>query len=130
METLDCGHEPDAKAVAKLKRDGFGGVGYGEAADGKRHCYACCAKHEREAMRETGKAILYLVRDNGAYSVQDWAGHLRFRISSMTRGRHNIAGSRRDVWFRVPDDMNYWHGVQYGENTQAVRCRRTKQNAV
>ena len=118
---LDCGHEPSP-------HEDFT-TGYGIDKDDKKHCWACCAARECAAMIETGKAMLYLTMDKGRkWHVTDWPGHLVFKVSSYRKGRHNIASTRIDVWFRGPDGHT-WHGVQYGENTEIVHCRRTREKA-
>lgn len=120
-EMLDCGHMSTP--------DGFA-TGY--ACDGdKRICYDCCAKIERQAMIDTGKATLYLVGgqdEHCGYEVTNWPGNMRFNVRSSRRGRHNMTGKRIDVWFVGPD-RHWWWGVQYGDMTQIVHCKRTKEVA-
>lgn len=72
-------------------------------------------------MDKHGKTTLYL--SNG--EVTNWPGTLRFPLWSSKRGRHNIAGTRKDVWFK-DGSGNMWHGVQYGEFTQICHCKRLK----
>lgn len=126
---LECGHEPSVGATV--------GTGYGQDADGKRYCYACCATRDREQMVRDGKATLYLSRDETgpavgnmgprySYKVTNWPGSLVFKVGGAIRhGKHNIARTRSDVWFTGPDGKE-WHGVQYGDNTQLCHCRRIK----
>lgn len=88
-------------------------------------------------MRKEGKIALYLVpisakdREEGKapysakYKVTNWPGHIFAWVRHCNKGRHNIAGTRIDVWF--PFEGFMWHGVQYGENTQIVYCKRTKE---
>jgi hypothetical protein len=113
MELLDCGH-PVSEHLSIT-------TGYGTDKDGKKHCYECCAVRDKAAMIEDGKATLYLAKNE----VTNWPGSLRFAVSYTRKGRHNIAGSRHDVWFTGPDGKR-WHGVQFGENTQLCHCRRIK----
>jgi hypothetical protein len=128
--TLDCGHAPSPHSSFT--------TGYGESRDGRRICYECCAALDRQDMLETGRATLYLCRTQavvgsgsippgfirgGTWKATNWPGSLSFPISHLTEGRHNIAGKRFDAWFTGPDG-NVWHGVQYGENTQILHCRR------
>jgi hypothetical protein len=114
METatlLDCGHP----------------VSDGKDANGKKHCYACCAEQDRKQMRETGRITLYLSDDSkafGTYKVTNWPGSLTFPCHSPRTGRHNIAGKRIDVWFTF--EGQDWHGVQYGDNTQICHCKKVK----
>jgi len=76
-------------------------------------------------MIQSGRATLYLVKnDAGEWSATNWPGSLRFEIHHVRIGRHNIARTRKDVWFAA--DGAAWHGVQYGENTQILHCRKVK----
>ena len=76
-----------------------GGTGYGRTPEGSIHCYDCCG-------------------DN-------WPGTLSIPVVGQPNiGRHNIAGIRRDVWFCF-EGAN-WHGAQYGNNSDLVRCRKLK----
>ena len=126
-EVLDCGHTP-TQGVPMT-------TGYGTDKDGKRHCFACCAKRDKASMRETGKATLYLKRSDfllpvGGYhftgegTVSNWPGTLEYPCT-IRRGCHNIAGTRYDCWF-TDSDGHKWHGVQYGENTELCHCNRLK----
>jgi len=60
------------------------------------------------------------------HTLTNWPGTLRFDPHYIKKGRHNIAGTRYDVWFPGPDG-HIWHGINYGENTQITHCKRTKQ---
>jgi len=108
-------------------------TGYGLDRDNMKVCYPCCAGVDRAAMIERGRAALYLTwsrSDNGYTAplwVANWPGSLRFEVFDYSTGRHNIAGSRVDVWFIGPDGAVWW-GVQYGKNSDIVHCKRTKQN--
>lgn len=107
-----------------------GGAGYGHDNTGHRICYACCGLRDARQMRETGKAVLYLVeRENRAggasyrsYHVTNWPGTLDRPVKARRVGRHNIAGKRYDVWFTF--EGAEWHGVTYGDNTQLCHCKR------
>ena len=101
-----------------------GGTGYGMSKTGPI-CYACCAIDDQKYMRETGKIDLYLSKERDTYKITNWPGTLKFEPTSYRTGKHNIAGSRVDVWFVF--DGYWWHGVQYGEWTQICHCKRTKQ---
>lgn len=105
-----------------------GGSGYGlDPQTSAKVCYACCGLRDRESMIKHGDATLYLVRsDNGQWKITNWPASLSFPCGSPRKGRHNIAGSRYDAWFAGPDGF-IWHAVNYGENSQIARCRRTKE---
>lgn len=112
----DCGHmESDHSSFTR---------GYGENNEGKRLCWDCCAKAEREYMRTNGKNTLYLVKRNGQYFVTDWTGKVEFRVTSYSTSRHNIGGTRTDVWFKFENQT--WHGYQIGDFNQICHCKRNK----
>jgi len=113
-DMLDCGHEPSPHNVHT--------TGYGEDADGKRYCYACCGEREREDMKASGRAFLYLAGPETAPYVTDWPGTFKLPVLAMKRGRHNVAGVRTDVWFIFNGQR--WHGTRMGDNGTYVRCRR------
>lgn len=103
-----------------------GGTGYGvDPETDLLVCYACCGVQDRARMIETGRATLYLSSDRLPATVSNWPGTLTFPVTNILYGRHNIAGRRYDVYFRL--EGFWWHGVQYGDNTQIVHCKRTKQ---
>jgi len=113
-----CGKEkPDYKS---------GGTGYAQDEAGEKICYKCCADFDRAWMHQAGRVTLYLtVGENGQKQVNNWPATLVFPVHATKNGRHNIAGSREDVWFRGPDGYEWW-GVRYGSNTQLCHCKRTK----
>ena len=112
----DCGHDAGPSGC---------GTGYGRDANGRTHCYACCGKLDAEGMAETGRATLYLVGRWPEVRVTNWPDSLSFPVTGRRKGCHNIAGTRYDVWFRGPDGARWW-GVNYGEWSQILRCKRIK----
>ena len=110
-----------------------GGTGYAILRDSdSKVCYVCVAERDRKAMVETGHGNnlpLYLSKGNdGKWKVGNWPSTLTFPLMGdghPRKGTHNIAGTRYDVWFVGPDGY-VWHGVQYGEWTQVVHAKRTK----
>jgi hypothetical protein len=115
--------------------------GYALDHDNNKVCFDCCAVIDRESMIDRGdsKSLpLYLAKASrpplklcpeesySTYEVTNWCGTLRFKCGQPRKGRHNIAGSRHDVWFHGPDG-HVWHGVQFGEWTQVCHCKRTKE---
>ena len=112
-QLLDCGHKASEHSDFT--------TGYGVDAEGKKHCYECCAKQDKEWMIENGRITLYLSDDE----VTNWPGSLRFKVGYKKEGHHNMAGKRYDVWFTGPNGKN-WHGVQYGDNIQLCHCKRIK----
>ena len=120
----DCGHEESPHESITS--------GYGKDENGKTFCYACCAERDKAQMIRDGKTSLYLTHEafyplHGNYTdgtIQNWPNNLTFPCR-VKKGQHNIAGSRYDAWFIGPDG-NKWHGVQYGEWTQIIHCKRMK----
>lgn len=131
---LDCGHPASEHSECT--------TGYARDNQGRKHCYACCARQDREWMQAHGRITLYLttltptvhkgphgnnVRSFGMYGdckITNWPGSLTFK-GRFHLGRHNIAGTRYDVWFN-DEQGNPWHGIQYGEHAQIIRCRKLK----
>lgn len=106
------------------REDGDGASGYAIDKLGRRHCFECCADHDRAFMRATGRNTLYLTTSKtGPWRVSNWPGMLEFTAHGRV-GRHNIAGRRYD--FRFVFDGYWWHGVTYGDNTQIAHCRKTR----
>lgn len=121
---LDCGHTESPHSEYT--------TGYGMDSEGKKHCWECCAIHDINAMRETGRYTLYLcnhakgMSSPTRYYLSNWPGTLTLPVR-YSRGKHNMAGTRIDVWFNF--DGHVWHGVQYGEDTMICHVKRTKQTA-
>lgn len=107
-------------------------TGYGvyENHQGKveRLCFACCAQVDRAEMILTGRAILYLTKDEGGcrWKISNWPGSLRFAPHEV-KVRRICAGfcrvERRDVWWWYEGEL--WWGRGQGDN-DLIRCRRTK----
>jgi hypothetical protein len=117
MATFVC---IECRTTKTVKTDG--GTGYATFTRGKRGkvCYSCCAIRDQASMRKTGRATLYW-NDTGR-TVTNWPGTLSLGVTRVAKGRHNIAGTRTDVWFR--SNGQAWHGVTYGENTQLLHSHR------
>lgn len=86
---------------------------------------------EVQAMKETGRAVLYLwhTKPEGAQfsypsHVGTWASASQERFSiTYRKSRNNWGAQRTDVWFNF--DGSVWHGVNLGDN-DIVRVRRTQ----
>jgi len=100
------------------------GTGYATNDKGEKICYTCCARIELDFLIEHKKGILYLVQQDNRTVLQNWPGSLTINVSSMRKGKHNIARTRYDVWFSI--DKTNWHGVQYGETTQICHVKQLK----
>lgn len=100
-------------------------TGYGIDKRKRKVCFECCGAEDRREMLRTGKGVMYLTEKAGRFSVNNWPGTLTIAPDRVTKGRHNIAGSRYDVWFTL--DGHRYHGVNYGENSQILRVKRIGQ---
>jgi len=101
-------------------------TGYGTNSAGEKICYECCREFDKEWMSENDKITLYLTQaTTGRWRVTNWPGTLRFRVDETRKGKHNITGTRYDVWF-TDREGNRWWGVSYGENSQLCHCRKLK----
>lgn len=104
-------------------------TGYGEDDKGRPVCYPCCAADDRKHMIEHGRITLYLTSAADGkltkHSVSNWPGSLKFPVYHLRTGDHNMTGKRYDAWFEGPDG-HIWHGVQFGDMTQIIHCKRTK----
>jgi hypothetical protein len=128
--TFECA---DCKAHKPLNTSGHGcGTGYARAGqnDDTMICYECAGAREVRDLLATGKGCLYLSSGIGQtgrtfHKLANWPGTLEISLSmSPRKGRHNMAGTRYDVWFSWQG--RDWHGVQYGDNTQICHVRALK----
>lgn len=124
MKTFICAICSKTKPVNET---GTGGTCYAVNKSGRKVCYKCCANIDKDDMKKNKKIILYLVKEkNGkGHTVANWPGTLKIPVSYIQKGKHNIAGTRYDIWFEFNGYM--WYGVKYGENTQLCHCKQTKQ---
>jgi len=103
-------------------------TGYGVRDDGSKICFDCCGIRDKQIMIKAGNSKtlpLYLVVKEAQWWVTNWPNTLSFQVHHLRKGKHNIAGTRYDVWFQGPDNKT-WHGTQYGDWTQIVHCKRIK----
>lgn len=107
--------------------------GYGIDPQGEKHCFACCAGRDKQAMITQGTYTLYLTTviegspKQGLFTkckVTNWPGTLVFQGICWTNN-HNWGLTRYNVRFVGPD-QKVWYGVSIGDNTQLCHCRRTK----
>jgi hypothetical protein len=109
-----------------VREEGSYGIGYGLNKNKEKVCYQCCAEEDKKQMRETGKAVLYLIKNKeGTWEVTNWPGTLRFKAGYIKESRHNIARIRRDTW--IVFEGYYWHCIQYGDNSELCYCKKTKE---
>lgn len=114
--------------IIELQKNG--GTGYALNNSNELICYSCCGENDRQRMIDNKKIVLYLVTykdDFLKYLVINWPGTLRIPIRKVKIGKHNIAGTRTDVWFVF--NGYWWHGVNYGDNSQICHCKQTKERS-
>ena len=104
------------------------GTGYGIVPDTQEKvCYSCCGKMDERTLMNLKfgeKTVLYLSENkNGDWYVTNWPGTLKFKVWAK-EGHHNIARVRRDVWFTMRG--HYFHGTQYGNNSELCYIKRVK----
>lgn len=105
-----------------------GGTGYARTRSGKKICYECAGKRETKEISKKSpgsKHLFYLTKKDGRYVVTNWPGSIKYTVTGVKTGRHNIAGTRTDVWFK-DHDGNEWHGVQMGEYNQVLHATKIK----
>ena len=98
-------------------------TGYGTDKDGNKVCFDCCGLNdakELDGLQKGQKAIQYW---NGE-AITNWPGTLVIKPYYKTKGRHNIAGTREDIYFRF--NGNNFHATQYGNNSQIAHIRKIK----
>ena len=106
--------------------DGFG-TGYGEL-NGKKYCYACCGELDSDTLAKLkpGEKVYLYLAEGKEYlpEVINWPGTLRIKCCARKNGNHNIAGIRRDVWFKHRGKN--FHGVQYGNSSEICHVQVVK----
>lgn len=110
------------------------GTGYAKTPDGLKICYACCGRNDKAnllQMKVGDRTALYLISEPSEkwpyrqFYVTNWPSSLKIPVGAPNDySRHNIAGKRYDVWFLL--EGAFFHGVQYGVNTQICHIQRTK----
>lgn len=109
----DCGHIATSNGFT---------TGYGVDRDGKKICFECCGKNDREQLEQTGKLSGYYT--GGKF--MNWPGTFSVHVYSYRKSWHNFAGrdGRTDFWFSL-NGRNY-HGVQIGHLNECATVRRVK----
>jgi len=102
-------------------------LGYGVDSNGKKVCFACCAKRDIAYMQNYDRITLYLTLDSeNHYTVSNWPSSLVMRVTHSRVGKHNMTGQRLTVYFTAKDGSKWW-GWHCGNGNQLVHCRRLKQ---
>ena len=134
-QILDCGHAPSDHSPNT--------TGYGIDAEGKKHCYQCCAARELREMIATGRATLYLTERTQPeqlpgpamarglvtrYQLKDWPGVLCFPVYGRVKHSQGYGFGRRypvnTGQFIGPDGF-IWSFRNAGD-MQLACCKRTK----
>ena len=128
---------------------GATGYAYLNASDEDRRkvCYTCAADLDRALMDERGEITLHLdglisLRMNperviqkqasgqaspgGKISVSNWCGSLSYSVELVRVGNGGMSKIRRDIYF-TDHKGRVWHGVQFGNKSELVYCKRMKE---
>lgn len=98
-------------------------TGYGTNKEGEKICFKCCGINDSKELKELKngeKMCLYL--SNGM--VINWPSTLQIKPYYTKNGRHNIAGTRQDVYFTHEGER--FHGVQYGNMSDILHVKKIK----
>lgn len=101
FECSECWHHKPVKSN--------GGTGYGFDSSGRLYCYECCAKRDREEMKDQSKPFSAYVNGKGD-RVTSWAGGELGKIFAYAESR---TGWNRGTIarFHVLDcNGNWWQG--------------------
>jgi hypothetical protein len=146
-DAFTCARCGQVKPIQKEGGTGYAYMPVGIGNDEWPVCYACCGEIDAEWMDTHDRISLYLTHDETheqdtrlrkpslPAKVSNWPGTLSYPVKQMKCGKHNIAAYRIDVWFYRqrkdnPAITEVWHGVQYGECTQIVHCRKLKRDTI
>lgn len=100
-----------------------GGTGYAKDHAENLICYDCCGEIDMQKLKDLKPKQKICLYWNGK-EITNWPGTLKIKPNNVSKGRHNIAGSREDVWFYL--DNQCYHGIQYGHNTQILHIKKCK----
>lgn len=111
--------------------------------DLRKVCYVCAASIDQDHMDKTGKITLYLdglssLRLNPARTnkqktasgvkimVSNYCGSLSYPVELVRTGNGGINKIRRDIYF-TDHAGRVWWGVQFGNKSPLVYCKRMKE---
>ncbi len=98
-------------------------TGYGTDKEGNKICFECCGLNnakELDNLKKGEKSIQYWDGKN----IINWPSSLVIKPYYTTKGRHNIARIREDIYFNF--NGNKFHATQYGNNSQIAHIRKIK----
>jgi len=98
---------------------------YGIDNHGHKICFVCCGKIDMKRFKTAKVGDKdYLYYNHETNTISNFPGTFKIAGGCHTHGKHNIARTRIDIWFKVGD--THFHGVQYGENTQILHTKCVK----
>jgi|CXWK01.1.fsa_nt_gi hypothetical protein len=98
-------------------------TGYGRDKNDNKICFDCCGINDAKELTEMpigAKTVQYWDGKN----IINWPSSLKITPYYTTKGRHNMARTREDIYFRF-NGFNF-HATQYGNNSQIAHIRKTK----
>jgi len=97
-------------------------TGYGRDKNNNIICYSCCGINDAKELTDLPKGKKTVQYWDGE-NIVNWPASLVIKPYYTTKGRHNMAGTREDIYFRF-NGFKY-HAVQYGKNSQIAHIRKT-----
>jgi len=97
-------------------------TGYGIDKNNNKVCFACCGENDKNSLLDLKpKEKFYLYFDGKI--ITNWPGTLKILPTRITKGNHNMCGTRLDVYFKLGD--KWFHGLNLGDN-QVLRVNTIK----
>lgn len=106
--------------------EGSIGTGYGLDKDHNAACYACCAEQDKRDMLETGRAVMYLTKNDT--EVCNWPNSLTFKVAARWQSRRvSYWGQTKTTFIRfIGPDGAIWSGKHSGDYNEIVHVKQTK----
>jgi len=98
-------------------------TGYGKDSKGNVVCFSCCGINDEKELIElpTGKKICHYWDGK---NIINWQGTLKITPYYIKKGRHNMAGTREDIYFNFKGHK--FHATQYGNFSQIAYIQKLK----
>lgn len=118
-ETFKCS---SCKAEKPLQKSG--GTGFGTDKNGAKHCYACIAEIDKDALRNLSKGQkIAMYFEKGNSEVSNWPGTLRIPCT-YRKIRHNFGIEAYAISFFF--EGNRFYGRNIGYMSQLVSVKKAK----
>lgn len=98
-------------------------TGYATDKNDNKICFACCGLNDAKELDELQPKKKIIQYWDGK-EITNWPGTLKIKPYYTKKGRHNMAGTREDIYFKFHGRT--FHAVQYGSNSQIAHIKLTK----